>query len=60
MTCRVRKLARQPYYRWLANPMTDAELAEAYRADALLPGLGPNGSCFRWAASESTLGPVVI
>src|SRR3954471_13176457 len=25
VTCRVRKLARQPYYRWLANPVTDAE-----------------------------------
>ena len=35
VTCRVLKLARQPYYRWLANPMTDAELAEAYRANAL-------------------------
>ncbi len=33
--CRVLKLARQPYYRWLARPVTDAELAEAYRADAL-------------------------
>ena len=35
VTCRVLKLARQPYYRWLANPVTDAELAEAYRANAL-------------------------
>ena len=35
MTCRVLKLARQPYYRWLANPITDAELVEAYRANAL-------------------------
>ena len=26
VTCRVLKLARQPYYRWLANPITDAEL----------------------------------
>lgn len=24
VTCRVRKLSRQPYYRWLANPVTDA------------------------------------
>src|SRR5699024_7090455 len=24
-----------PYYRWLKNPVTDAELAEAYRANAL-------------------------
>ena len=29
------KLARQPYYRWLANPISDAELVEAYRANAL-------------------------
>ena len=36
MTCRVLKLARQPYYRWRANPITDAERAEAYRANALL------------------------
>jgi len=35
VTCRVLKLARQPYYRWLANPITDAELTEAYRANAL-------------------------
>ena len=26
VTCRVLKIARQPYYRWLANPVTDAEL----------------------------------
>ena len=35
MTCRVLKLSRQPYYRWLANPITDSELVEAYRANAL-------------------------
>jgi putative transposase len=35
VTCRVLQLARQPYYRWLANPVTDAEMAEAYRANAL-------------------------
>ena len=35
VTCRVLKLARQPYYRWLATPVTDAERAEAYRANAL-------------------------
>lgn len=35
VTCRVLKLARQPYYRWLANPITDAERTEAYRANAL-------------------------
>lgn len=35
MACRVLKIARQPYYRWLKNPVPDAELAEAYRANAL-------------------------
>jgi transposase InsO family protein len=35
VTCRVLGLARQPYYRWLAQPVTDAELEEAYRANAL-------------------------
>ncbi len=35
VTCRVLKLSRQPYYRWLADPVTAAELAEAYRANAL-------------------------
>lgn len=35
VTCRVLKLARQSYYRWLAAPVTDAELEEAYRANAL-------------------------
>ncbi|MDQ0688835.1 hypothetical protein QFZ56_007798 [Streptomyces achromogenes] len=35
VTCRVLNLARQPYYRWRASPVTDSELAEAYRADAL-------------------------
>jgi hypothetical protein len=32
VTCRVLKLARQPYYRWLADPVTAGELARAYRA----------------------------
>jgi putative transposase len=35
VTCRVLKIARAPYYRWLASPVTDAELTEAYRANAL-------------------------
>jgi putative transposase len=35
VTCRVLDLARQPYYRWLANPVTESELVEAYRANAL-------------------------
>ncbi|MFJ8765181.1 IS3 family transposase [Streptomyces clavifer] len=35
VTCRVLGLARQPYYRWLTSPVTNAELTEAYRAGAL-------------------------
>ncbi len=35
VTCRVLKLARQPYYRWLAHPITARELAQAYLANAL-------------------------
>ncbi|MBU8859751.1 MULTISPECIES: IS3 family transposase [unclassified Micromonospora] len=35
VTCRVLTIARQPYYRWLARRVTDAELVAAYRADAL-------------------------
>lgn len=34
VTCRVLNLARQPYYRWLARPVTEAELTAAYRANA--------------------------
>ena len=32
---RVLKMARQTYYRWLVNPVTDADLTAAYRDDAL-------------------------
>ncbi len=35
VTCRVLKFTRAPYYRWLARPVTEAELAWAYRANAL-------------------------
>ena len=35
VSCRVLKLSRQPYYRWLRHPVTDAEIVEAYRANAL-------------------------
>jgi len=35
VTCRVLKLARQPYYRWLADPVTDREWNEAHLANAL-------------------------
>ena len=35
MTCRVLKLARAPYYRWLAGPVTAHDLDEAYLANLL-------------------------
>lgn len=35
VTCRVLQFARQPYYRWLKNPVTAAERRAAYRANAL-------------------------
>jgi hypothetical protein len=35
VTCRVLNLARQPYYRWLANPVTEADWVAAHRAKAL-------------------------
>ena len=35
VTCRVLKIARQPYYRWLANTVTDAEWDEAHLANAV-------------------------
>ncbi|MGW3911139.1 IS3 family transposase [Streptomyces sp. NPDC005070] len=35
VTCRVLKLARQPYYRWLNRPVSDAEYEQANRANAL-------------------------
>lgn len=52
--CRVLTIARQPYYRWLAHPVTDAELAGAYRANTLFdahtvdPGFG-----YRYLAEEA-------
>ena len=35
VTCRVLKIARQPYYRWLAAPVTTSDVVAAYRANAL-------------------------
>lgn len=35
LTCRVLKLCRQQYYRWLAEPITQAEWDQAHRANAL-------------------------
>lgn len=35
VACRVLKFARQPYYRWLEDPFTDAEWTQAHRINAL-------------------------
>jgi len=35
VTCRVLEISRQPYYRWLKQPVTDTELEEAYVANAI-------------------------
>jgi transposase InsO family protein len=35
VTCRVLKLCRQQYYRWIEAPISDAELDEAYLANAI-------------------------
>jgi transposase InsO family protein len=35
VTCRVLNLARQPYYRWLKQPVSDRRLAEAHLANAV-------------------------
>ena len=35
VTCRVLKLARQPYYRWLTDPISGRDLEDAYLSDAV-------------------------
>jgi transposase InsO family protein len=35
VTCRVLKLCRQQYYRWLDEPVTDGQLAQAWLANAI-------------------------
>ena len=35
VSCRVLKLARQPYYRWRNNPVRDADVLRAHRINAL-------------------------
>ena len=44
VTSRVLKLARQPYYRWLACPVTDAEWIQAHRANGLFGHLVRSGT----------------
>jgi hypothetical protein len=54
VTCRLLKIARQPYYRWLADPVTATELAEAYLANALFDAHreGPEFG-YRYLADEA-------
>jgi putative transposase len=35
VTCRVLKITRQPYYRWLANTVTDRVLDDAHLANVV-------------------------
>jgi len=35
VTCRVLKIARQPYYRWPADPVTALDWVQAHRMNAL-------------------------
>ncbi len=54
VTCRVLKLARQPYYRWLASPVNESELVEAYRANALFDAHGDDPEFgYRFLADEA-------
>ncbi|WTI41946.1 IS3 family transposase [Streptomyces sp. NBC_00589] len=54
VTCRVLRLARQPYYRWLDRPVTDAVLEEAYRANALFDAHGDDPEFgYRFLADEA-------
>ena len=38
MTCWVHKIARRPYCRWRACPITDAEFEQVYVANTLFDG----------------------
>ena len=56
VTCRVLKIARQPYYRWLADPVTDAEWVEAHRANALFEAHADDPEFgYRYLADEAML-----
>ena len=39
VTCRVLKIARQPYYRWLAEPISDRDWQEAHLVDAIVDAI---------------------
>ena len=55
VACRVLKLARQPYYRWLANPVTESELVQVYRANVLFDAHGDDPEFgYRFLADEAS------
>ncbi|MFF7874210.1 IS3 family transposase [Streptomyces californicus] len=54
VTCRVLKLARQPYYRWLDRPVTAAEFEQAARANALFDAHRVDPEfCYRFLSDEA-------
>ncbi len=59
VACRVLKLARQPYYRWLGQPVTDAMLKEAYRENALFDAYrdDPCSVTASWPTKRAASGP---
>ncbi|WP_127507798.1 hypothetical protein [Actinoplanes solisilvae] len=44
VNCRVLNIARQPYYRWLARPVTDAEWSKPTGRRVRRPPRRPRGS----------------
>ena len=61
VTCRVLKIARQPFYRWLAEPVTQAEWDQAHLVNALgyLVGASP-GSLLAELGPVATYHPLPI
>ena len=56
VSCRVLKLSRQPYYRWLAAPVPEAEVLEAYRANALFDAHADDPEFgYRYLADETEI-----
>ena len=54
VSLRVLKLSRQPYYRWRNQQVTQAELIEAYRANALVDAHRDDPEyCYRFLVDEA-------
>ncbi|MGL5826762.1 MAG: hypothetical protein ACRCYU_18425 [Nocardioides sp.] len=56
VTCRVLKIARAPYYRWLGAPVGAGELTAAYRANALLTARTRSSGTGCWPMRPATPG----